>query len=300
MSTAPNEDGFTMIPNRHLEAVLGGGFSHREQSVVLTIFRKTRGFGKLEDDMSASQIGAVCGIARQHVTSTLNALTARNVITKRQGKFGMIIGVQMDMSKWISAKQLRSLGSPELGLVQSGGQTTNEGSDSPESGLVPNQDTSQIGTGNSPESGQVDSPKSGHTKENLPKENLNRKSTPLPPGGGLVRPKTKRAAIALQTFLDDCTSKGERPLRDYEPLWRYTESVGLETEFVSLAWVEFCRQFRPGGTGDARRYKDWRKAFRNYIEKNYLKLWAIDGNGQYFLTTLGKQAQKHFEAREAA
>jgi len=180
MSTAPNEDGFTMIPNRHLEAVLGGGFSHREQSVVLTIFRKTRGFGKLEDDMSASQIGAVCDIARQHVTSTLNALAARNVITKRQGKFGMIIGIQMDMTKWISAKRMKSLGSPESGLAVGPGAPTGEGADSPESGLVPNQDTSQIGTGDSPESGQVDSPKSGHTKENLPKENHQKKKSCAP------------------------------------------------------------------------------------------------------------------------
>ncbi|KQQ93644.1 hypothetical protein ASF77_22435 [Massilia sp. Leaf139] len=126
------------------------------------------------------------------------------------------------------------------------------------------------------------------------------KTSPKPPDGGLVPARTKPGAVALQTFLDACAAAGERPLRDYEPLWRYAEGAGLSQDFVALAWVEFCRRFRPGGTGDAKRYKDWRQAFRKYVEGNYLKLWAIDGNGAYFLTTLGKQAQKIHESKEAA
>jgi hypothetical protein len=106
--------------------------------------------------------------------------------------------------------------------------------------------------------------------------------------------------VALQTFLEACKEKGERPLRDYAPLWRYAEGAGLSQDFVALAWVEFSRRFLPGGTGEAKRYKDWRAAFRKYVEGNYLKLWAIDGNGEYFLTTLGKQAQKIYESKEAA
>lgn len=125
-------------------------------------------------------------------------------------------------------------------------------------------------------------------------------TTPKPPEGGSAPADRKPGAIALQTFLDGCKAMGERPVRDYESLWRYAADAGLPADFVALAWVEFCRRFQPGGTGDAKRYKDWRKAFRKYVEGNYLKLWAIDGNGQYFLTTLGKQAQKIFESKEAA
>jgi phage replication O-like protein O len=170
MTTPQIENGFTMIANELLEAILGGGFSHREQSVILAVIRKTYGYAKKEDDISAAQIGAVCGLARQHVTSTLNALAVRNVITKRAGRFGMIIGVQKDHRKWISAAQLK--------VLMAGADTID--SDSPESGLVPNQDRSQIGTGGSPKSGQVDSPKSGHTKENLPKENHQNKTSCAP------------------------------------------------------------------------------------------------------------------------
>lgn len=161
MSTPQLEDGFTRIANELLEAILGFGFSLREQSVVFAIIRKTYGYGRKTDDMSASQIGAICGVARQHVTTTLNALAARNVITKRQGEYGMIVGIQKDHRKWVGAERLKTQQAAPQG--------------SPESGLVPNQDVSQIGTEGSPKSGQVDSPESGHTKENLPKENHQKK-----------------------------------------------------------------------------------------------------------------------------
>jgi hypothetical protein len=125
-------------------------------------------------------------------------------------------------------------------------------------------------------------------------------NTPKPPGGGLPAPKERTAGIALQTFLDECKVKGERPLRDYAPLWQYAEDAGLPQDFVALAWVEFSRRFGPGGVKEARRQKNWRQTFRNYVEGNYLKLWAIDTAGTYFLTTQGKQAQKIYESREAA
>lgn len=110
MSSTPQlEDGFTMLANELMERVLGFGFSHREQSVVFTILRKTYGYGKKEDDMSASQIGEMCRISRQHVTTTLNLLALRNVISKRPGRYGSIIGMQKDHRRWITAQQMKTL-----------------------------------------------------------------------------------------------------------------------------------------------------------------------------------------------
>lgn len=128
----------------------------------------------------------------------------------------------------------------------------------------------------------------------------NQITTPKPPDGGLAPTERKPGAIVLKTFLDACATAGERPLRDYAPLWLYAEKAGLPQDFTALAWVEFRRRFLPGGTGATKRYKDWRGAFRKYVEGNYLKLWAIDANGQYFLTTQGKAAQKIHESNEAA
>lgn len=122
-------------------------------------------------------------------------------------------------------------------------------------------------------------------------------NTPNPADAG---PALKPRGIALQTFLANCKAAGERPLRDYTPLWDYTESAGLNADFVALAWAEFCRRFLPGGAKEGRVQKDWRKTFRNYVENNYFKLWAIDKDGNYFLTTQGKQAEKFQESKAAA
>ncbi len=159
------EDGFVRIANELLEAILGFDLSHREQSVVLTIIRKTYGYGKKEDDISAAQIGDMCGIARTHVTNALNQLAQRNVITKRTGRFGSIIGIQKDHRKWISQQQLKSIGA-----------STESVQGCTELVHVPNQYVA------STESVQVDSTESVHTKDNLPKDNHQKKSSCAPLG----------------------------------------------------------------------------------------------------------------------
>lgn len=124
---------------------------------------------------------------------------------------------------------------------------------------------------------------------------------PANPAGGSVRAlRPKAESTNLRTFLETCKAAGERPIRDYTPLWQYAEEAKLPHDFVALAWVEFVRRFGPGGVKEAGRQKNWRQTFRNYVERNYLKLWAIDREGAYFLTADGKQAQKVHDSKEAA
>ena len=75
--------------------------------------------------------------------------------------------------------------------------------------------------------------------------------------------------------------------------------MSLPAEFVQLAWFEFGRIFGDGGVKESRRQKDWRKTFRNYVEKGYLKLWWLNGE-TFELTTAGKQAQRANAERLAA
>lgn len=178
MSTPQLEDGFVRIANELLEAILSGDFTHNEQSVLFTVIRKTYGYGKKEDDMSAAQIGAMCGVARQHVTSVLNTLAMRNVINKRQGRYGMIVGIQKNHRLWVSKTRLQPA--------------------SPESGLVQNLDTP------SPKSGQVDSPESGHTKDNLPKDNHQKTSSCAPAASDeTLAGQTGRAMMGYGARLQD-------------------------------------------------------------------------------------------------
>lgn len=144
------EDGFTRIANELFDAILAYPFSARQLKVLMTLIRKTYGYNKKRDDISASQIGDACGLARNHVTTVLGELADMNVIKKRAGQFGSLLEVNKKYSEW-SVCDVKT--SPK------------SGQGSPKSGLVPNQDAG------SPDSGQVGSPKSGHTKDNLPKDN---------------------------------------------------------------------------------------------------------------------------------
>lgn len=141
------------------------------------------------------------------------------------------------------------------------------------------------------EQGEQTQPNANEHKITLDTDTDTDNKTPLPPDGGRAK-RERKTQTNLQAFLEDCHLKNERPLRGYAPLWEYAKEVGLDQDMIALAWAEFKRQFMPGGVGQAKRQKDWRQTFRNYVEKGYLGLWCVDGNGQIVLTTKGKLAKK--------
>lgn len=146
------EDGHIRIANELFDAVLRAKLKYSTQTVLLAVMRKTYGYGKKEDDISASQLGALCGMSRQHVTTALNELADLQIITKRPGTYGAVVGINKDYSKWLVA-------SPNLGQVHESRTRPNLGQVSKKQGFT------------SPNLGRVDSPNLGHTKDNLPKDN---------------------------------------------------------------------------------------------------------------------------------
>lgn len=128
------ENGFLRLSNELNQALCRAHLSANEFAVVMAIAAKTYGFNKKVDDVSASQIGEYCGIARNHVTEILNALEAKKIITKRAGKYGSIIGIQKDYSQWLvkAKREPKKEASPKLGL---GAEVVrNSDADSPEVG----------------------------------------------------------------------------------------------------------------------------------------------------------------------
>lgn len=112
---------------------------------------------------------------------------------------------------------------------------------------------------------------------------------PVPPATP-AKPKGK-PAVTLKTFMDDCQAKGESVIADYEPVLRYAEGVGLPEEMLSLCWVEFKSKYLPGGVNASKKYKDWRLAFLGCVRDNWFKLWWVGNEGEFGLTTRGKQAE---------
>jgi phage replication O-like protein O len=113
------ENGYLRLSNELNQALCRAHLSANELAVVLAIVAKTYGFNKKTDDVSASQLGEYCDIARNHVTEVLRSLESKNIITKRPGRYGCIIGIQKDYSQWAlkGKRQAKKEASPKLGLV---------------------------------------------------------------------------------------------------------------------------------------------------------------------------------------
>jgi len=85
--------------------------------------------------------------------------------------------------------------------------------------------------------------------------------------------------------------KGAAAIPEDHHALTYAERAGIPNEFVDLAWIAFERRYTKG-QGSTKKYKDWPDVFRNALEGNWLKLWYIDSEGAYKLTTAGMQAQR--------
>ena len=99
------EDGYIRIANELFDAVLSFKFTYRQIKVLLAVLRKTYGYGKKSDDISASQIGKMCGMPRPHVASTLVELEQLNVLFREPGRYGTITSINKKYSEWKRLKK---------------------------------------------------------------------------------------------------------------------------------------------------------------------------------------------------
>lgn len=115
--------------------------------------------------------------------------------------------------------------------------------------------------------------------------------TPIPPKGAesaKVSEKQKTPAITLMTWLEAIKASAEKPIPENDPVFAYAEQVGIPPDHLRLCWREFRERYSQPG---AKRYRDWRGVFRKAVRGNWFKLWWVDADGQYMLTTCGKQAE---------
>lgn len=116
-------------------------------------------------------------------------------------------------------------------------------------------------------------------------------NTPIPPKGaesGSISAKQRTPAVSLTTWLESIKASGEKPIPEDDPVFAYADETKIPHEYLRLCWREFRGRYSQKG---AKRYSDWRKVFRGAVRGNWLKLWWIDGEGSYALTTCGKQAE---------
>ena len=91
------------------------------------------------------------------------------------------------------------------------------------------------------------------------------------------QPNTRKrgSAILIQEFLKRCDEKGERRIPESDPVFDTAEQIGITLDMVKVCWQEFVRSH----SESEKKQTDWRATFRNYVRKNYYKLWYVEADG---------------------
>lgn len=109
-----------------------------------------------------------------------------------------------------------------------------------------------------------------------------------------ARIRASRSSTSLAYWLKTCKEKGERAIEDDDSIFDYAQKQKMPDDFIRYAWLEFKRTFIED---DSKKQKDWRAHFRNAVRANWFKLWFIGDDGNFALTTRGKQVQREHEDR---
>ena len=96
MASPQIENGYTKIANELLEAMCRLYLSGNQWKVLHAIIRKTYGWNKKTDWITATQIAEMTGMHAPHVSSALRVLAERTVILRA----GRLIAVQKDYEQW--------------------------------------------------------------------------------------------------------------------------------------------------------------------------------------------------------
>jgi hypothetical protein len=110
----------------------------------------------------------------------------------------------------------------------------------------------------------------------------------LPDTETLQKRHRRNEEVTMAEFLDACKAADEKAIPACDPIYDYTERAGIPDDFLEIAWLEF-RERHLGNP--AKRYKDWRAAFRNCVRDNWYRLWRY-ADGQCVLTVSGEQAAR--------
>ena len=109
-------------------------------------------------------------------------------------------------------------------------------------------------------------------------------------GKPATRTRKKSDATLIADWMSAMKSQGEKMIPAEDPIW----NDGIPKPFLHLAWRFFAEDMEE----KQRKEKNWRAQFRTYVRRDYLKLWAMNREGQHYLTTAGKQAAIRFDMKE--
>ncbi len=105
LASPQTENGFTRLADELLDALILYPFTKRQYKVLLAVIRKTYGFQKREDDITAPQLASMTGLDRANVIRAINELVVIGALNKRPGRFGQVLGINKNYEIWQVPKQ---------------------------------------------------------------------------------------------------------------------------------------------------------------------------------------------------
>lgn len=149
------EDGYTRLANVLYDELIGADLTKNQGKVAHAICRKTYGYGKKMDRISDSQLAEITRLPRQKVNKAKNELIAMKVILRD--------GHQIGPNKRISEWQIKG-GDSNENVTKTVTKTKCHQNDDTVTKTVTKSVTKTV---------TALSPKQGHTKETITKENIN-------------------------------------------------------------------------------------------------------------------------------
>lgn len=113
-------------------------------------------------------------------------------------------------------------------------------------------------------------------------------SVPVPAKG--KKRKSKSPEVTFSQWADSLDGADAIPADD--PVFTTAAKAGIPREFVALAWGWMEATYGDGGPRSGKTYVDWRQVFRNAVEGNWPEYWAVNKQGEFYLTTKGVVAQR--------
>ncbi|WP_267369220.1 MULTISPECIES: replication protein [unclassified Pantoea] len=154
------ENGFLRLANQIQDALCKVELSGREFRVLNSIIRLTYGWSKKEDRITNSLIADTTDLSVKHSSEAVNNLAERQILTMRRIGQTRYIGINTDLEKWAYKKPVAAVTIPEKRDTKT---------------IPENRD-------NHPRNQGEASPKSGNTKDILPKTDK-KKLPPKSPKG---------------------------------------------------------------------------------------------------------------------
>lgn len=132
-------------------------------------------------------------------------------------------------------------------------------------------------------------------KERKGKEEECKPSPSALPSDDAPKGKKESGSIIFDTFVTRCKERDEQMIPADDPVFDFAAKSKIPDDFLRLAWIEFRDRFK----GTSKRYRDWRRVFRNAVRDNWYKIWWCDEHNNICLTNKGRML-KNTHMKEAA